>query len=191
MFNMYGGTGMGANGMGTGTVGNLTPEQLAMILKMIQGGGGGGAPSAAPQMPQLGGGAPMAGAPTGQPMSNTAPMASMLGQAQPPTMAPPPPQPTAPQVAPNPMQQIAKLGSIALPGGASPTIAGASQDMDMTKLLALLARGQSGVTPGQGQAPQLMDIIKRLMAGGGAGAAPGAGAGAGMAGMLPGGVGGP
>lgn len=161
MFSMLGGTGMGANGMGTGSVGNLTPEQLAMIMKMIQGGG---APNPAPQMPQIGGGAGMPSAPTGMPMSNTAPMSSMLGGAQPPGMAPQAPVARAPQMAPNPMDQIKRLASVSMPGGASPTIAGASQDMDMGKLFASLARGQGGITPAQGQTMGFGDILKRLFA---------------------------
>jgi len=161
MFSMLGGTGMGANGMGTGSVGNLTPEQLAMIMKMIQGGG---APNPAPQMPQIGGGAGMPSAPTGMPMSNTAPMSSMLGGAQPPGMAPQAPVARAPQMAPNPMDQIKRLASVSLPGNASPTIAGASQDMDMSKLLAAMARGQGGVAPAQGQMGGMGEIIRRLFA---------------------------
>lgn len=161
-FSMYPGTGMGASGMGTGNVGNLTPQQLAMLLKQLMGGGaaggapGGGPtgtpmPSAAPPMPQMPGGAPQMGAP------------------------PPPPTPLPIQQAPNQFPSLQSIASATAPGGAMPgmppgqpqSIAGADQNAQIAKLLASLARqGQSGVSPaGATGGSGLMSFIANLLQG--------------------------
>lgn len=167
MFNMYPGTGMGASGMGTGNVGNLDPQKLAMLLKQLMGGGGapgGGMPSgapmsAAPQMPQMGGGAPM-GAP------------------------PPPPMPMPPQQAPNPFAGMAGAMGGAMPGmppGQPQSMAGGMQSADIAKLLASLQRGQSGVSPAAAAGgPGLMSLIANLLQGRQGNGTPGAGMMAGL-----------
>lgn len=164
MFNMYPGTGMGADGMGSGSIGNLTPQQLAMLLAKLQGMGGAGgmgAPQGVPgaMPPGMSGGMPPGGA--------APPMAQIPGMQQgPPQMAPRPPTPMPPQQAPNAYPSMQGIAS-AVGGGQPQTIAGANQTQDIGALIAALnRRQQQGINPaGATGNPGLMALIGNLLKG--------------------------
>lgn len=150
---------MGASGMGTGSVGNLTPQQLAMLLKQLMGAGAGG-------------GGAQGGAPGGMPLPNAAPPMPQMPPSPQMGMPPPPPTPVAPQQAPNPFASM--------PGasGMQPqSIAGADQNAQIAKLLASLQRGQAGVSPttAAGGNPGLMAMLANYLRGFQGNGMPGAG----------------